>query len=229
MQSSPLRVIARIHTPHQQKFGIPRQSGMVEGLPSTIRFEPPYRDPNALRGLEGFSHIWVIWQFSESVSESWSPTVRPPRLGGNRRIGVFATRSPFRPNALGLSSLKLERIEWNETEGPILHVSGADLLDQTPIYDIKPYITFTDSHPDAVCGFTRDYQDYRLDVVIPPAIANKLPPEWRQPITDLLACDPRPSYQQDPTRVYGMTVADFEIRFTVTENLLTVVSIDRRV
>ena len=220
-----LEIIAKIYTAHKQKFGIPRQSGMVD-LPAQIIFEPKYRDPNAIRGLEGFSHIWVLWQFSEANTDGWQPTVRPPRLGGNRRMGVFATRSPFRPNSIGLSSLKLEKVEMTD-KGPVLHVRGADMLDGTPIYDIKPYIAFTDSHPDAVCGFTEEYKDYKLKVDFPEELLNGLPQDLKAPITELLACDPRPSYQSDPERIYGMEAAGYSIKFTVSGDTLTVTEISK--
>ena len=221
-----LTVIAKIHTLYKEKFGIPRQSGMVD-LPAEIIFEPQFRDPNAVRGLEGFSHIWLLWDFSEAESKNgvWQPTVRPPRLGGNTRMGVFATRSPFRPNGIGLSSVKLERIEIGR-QGPVLHITGADLLDGTPIYDIKPYIAFCDSHPDAVCGFSEGYKQYRLRVVFPEAEELKLPEELRERVTELLNFDPRPSYQADPERVYGMDIAGYSVKFTVDGDCLTVKSVE---
>ncbi len=219
-----LKVIAKIHTAHKEKFGIPRQSGMVE-LPAEIVFEPEYRDPNAIRGIDGFSHIWVLWQFSKAKCDTWQPTVRPPRLGGNKRMGVFATRSPFRPNSIGLSSLKLKSVELTADRGPVLHVLGADILDGTPIFDIKPYIAFTDSHPDAVCGFSEGYKEYKLKVEMPENA--DLPEDIKQNIIDLLACDPRPSYQNDPDRVYGLDVAGYSIKFTVGGETLTVVEINK--
>ncbi len=217
-----LTVIAKIHTLQKQKFGIPRQSGMVD-LPAEIVFEPEFRDPNAVRGLEGFSHIWLLWEFSEAKSSDgkWQPTVRPPRLGGNKRMGVFATRSPFRPNSIGLSSVKLERVEIGD-KGPVLHITGADLLDGTPIYDIKPYIAFCDSHSDAVCGFSEEYKEYRLKVNIPKEEAEKLPENLREQVIELLSCDPRPSYQNDPERVYGMDVGGYSVKFTVDGEFLKV-------
>ncbi len=217
-----LTIIAKIHTVHKEKFGIPRQSGMVD-TPAEIVFEPGFRDPNAVRGLEGFSHIWLLWDFSETKQEkgSWQPTVRPPRLGGNKRMGVFATRSPFRPNSIGLSSVRLERLEFGD-KGPILHVIGADLLDGTPIYDIKPYIAFCDSHPDAVCGFSESYKEYKLKVDFPEAEASKLPEALRRQASELLSLDPRPSYQTDKERVYGMDVAGYTVRFAVDGDTLTV-------
>ncbi len=221
-----LKVIAKIYTAHKEKFGIPRQSGMVD-LPAEIVFEPEYRDPNAVRGLDGFSHIWVLWQFSKAKVDTWQPTVRPPRLGGNKRMGVFATRSPFRPNSIGLSSLKLESVEQTADRGPVLHVTGADILDGTPIFDIKPYIAFCDSHPDAVCGFSEGYKEYKLKVEFEDGCLEKLSTDLVDPITDLLACDPRPSYQNDPTRVYGLDVSGYSIKFTVNGETLTVIEINR--
>jgi tRNA-Thr(GGU) m(6)t(6)A37 methyltransferase TsaA len=221
-----LKVIAKIYTAHKEKFGIPRQSGMVE-LPAEIVFEPEYRDPNAVRGLDGFSHIWVLWQFSEAKCDTWQPTVRPPRLGGNKRMGVFATRSPFRPNSIGLSSLKFESVELTTDRGPVLHVSGADILDGTPIFDVKPYIAFTDSHPDAICGFSEGYKEYKLKVEFLDGEIAKIDPELRDAVTELLACDPRPSYQNDPERIYGLDVSGYSIKFTVNGETLTVVSVTR--
>ncbi len=215
-----LEVIAKIYTVHKQKFGIPRQSGMVNS-PAKIVFEPKFRDPNAVRGLDGFSHIWVLWQFSEAKSDTWQPTVRPPRLGGNKRVGVFATRSPFRPNSIGLSSLKLQRVEQTD-KGPVLHVLGADILDGTPIFDIKPYIAFCDSHPDAVCGFSEEYKNYKLEVVFGEGVSDKISDDLRDIIIELLACDPRPSYQHDPERVYGLDVSGYSVKFTVCDDVLTV-------
>ena len=220
-----LKVIAKIHTAHKEKFGIPRQSGMVN-LPAEIVFEPEYRDPNAVRGLDGFSHIWVLWQFSEAKCDTWQPTVRPPRLGGNKRMGVFATRSPFRPNSIGLSSLKLESVELTTDRGPVLHVTGADILDGTPIFDVKPYIAFCDSHPDAVCGFSEGYKEYKLKVKMPEDA--DLPEEMRENIIDLLACDPRPSYQNDPERVYGLDVSGYSVKFTVDGEVLKVISVEKQ-
>lgn len=219
-----LKVIAKIHTGFKEKFGIPRQSGMVN-LPATIVFEPEYRNPDAVRGLEGFSHIWVLWEFSEAKSDGWQPTVRPPRLGGNKRMGVFATRSPYRPNSIGLSSLKLERVELTENKGPVLYVTGADILDGTPIFDIKPYIAFTDCHPDAVCGFTEGYKEYKLKVQFKDGLEKKIEPDLIDAVTELLACDPRPSYQNDPERVYGVSVSGYEIKFSVNGDTLTVIEV----
>ena len=217
-----MQVIARIRSEFPTKFGIPRQSGLVPETRATIVFEPEYRNPDALRGLEGFSHLWLIWEFSESVRDGWSPTVRPPRLGGNVRRGVFATRSPFRPNPIGLSSVRLEKICPTEDRGTVLLVSGADLMDGTPIFDIKPYIPYADAHPEALEGFTAQAGDYLLDVVFPPELEKLIPLEQRAALRGVLSHDPRPSYQADPTRVYGMRFAAFDVRFTVEEHTLTV-------
>lgn len=219
-----LRIIAHIRTPFKSKFGIPRQSGLAETIPAEIVFEPEYRNPDAVRGMDGYSHLWLIWQFSKAVREdgTWSPTVRPPRLGGNTRMGVFATRSPYRPNAIGLSSVKLESVEMTADRGPVLHVRGADLLDGTPIFDIKPYLPFTDSHPDAAGGFADEKKSYALEVDIPPALLEKIPPSDRDAIRAILSEDPRPSYQDDPERVYGMEYAGVEVKFTVEDGVLCV-------
>lgn len=217
--------IARIHTEFPTKFGAPRQSGLVP-LEAAIIFEPPYRDFSAVRGLEGFSHIWLIWQFSEAVDSKFSPTVRPPRLGGNTRMGVFATRSPFRPNHLGLSSVKLERIEKHPNLGPILYVSGADMINQTPIFDIKPYLPFTDSHPEATAGFAAAHVDDKLQVVFPGKWLALIPEHLRQGLYNVLEQDPRPAYVQDPARIFGLPFADFDIRFTVKKDILTVLHIE---
>ena len=221
-----LQLIARIHTELPEKFGVPRQSGLVPQLRGRIVFEPAYRNPDAVRGLEDFSHLWLIWQFSEAVRQDWSPTVRPPRLGGNRRMGVFATRSPFRPNHLGLSSVRLERVEQSEALGPVLHVCGADLMDGTPIFDIKPYLPYTDSHPDAVGGFTDGLESRCLRVECPPRLLECIPADSREGLLGVLAGDPRPRYQEDPQRVYGMGFAGQNVRFTVDGETLTVHSID---
>lgn len=215
-------VIARIHTDFPTKFGIPRQSGLVDALKAMIVFEPEYRNADALRGLEGFSHIWLIWEFSEAVRSEWSPTVRPPRLGGNTRMGVFATRSPFRPNPLGLSSVKLDGIELHPEFGPVLYVLGADLMDNTPIYDIKPYLPYTDSHPEAVGGFIDPLGERLLEVNFPEKWLNLIPKERQKALLGVLALDPRPSYQDDPKRVYGIEFAGFDIRFTVEGAALSV-------
>lgn len=227
IEGQSLKIIARIHTDFPTKFGIPRQSGLIDSLKGVVVFEPEYRNPDAIRGLEGFSHIWLIWGFSESVRDTWSPTVRPPRLGGNKRIGVFATRSPFRPNAIGLSSIKLEGIEFNTEAGPVLHVSGADLMNNTPIYDIKPYIAYTDSHPEAVGGFVDPLKNYLLEVEFPKELLEVIPLERREAIIGVLSHDPRPSYQNDSERIYGLEFAGFDIRFTVRDTALTVCEVVR--
>lgn len=221
-----IRPIARMKSDFPTKFGIPRQSGLVSELRSTIVFEPEFRNPDTLRGLEGFSHLWVIWQFSEAVRDSWSPTVRPPRLGGNTRMGVFATRSPFRPNNLGLSCVKLLGIEQTADSGTVIHVAGADLMDGTPIFDIKPYIPYSDSHPEAAGGFTDTAGDFLLDVVFPPELLCRLPEEKRAAAAAVLSHDPRPSYQRKPGRIYGLDFAGFNIRFRVEDHTLTVVSVE---
>ena len=222
-----MKIIARIRTDFKEKFGIPRQSGIAEELVGRIVFEKPYRSPDALRGIEGYSHLWLIWQFSESMRDAWSPTVRPPRLGGNRHVGVFATRSPFRPNPIGLSSVRLLRVEHTEREGDVLIVGGADLLDGTPIYDIKPYLAYTDSHPDAVCGFADDVRDYRLPVHFPPELLACVEESKRASLLTVLENDPRPSYRADGEREYGMTFASYEVFFKVEEGTLTVTRISR--
>ncbi len=217
--------IAHIESCFATKFGIPRQAGIVD-TPARIVFEPEYRVPEAVRGLEDFEYIWLIWQFSEAVRQDWSPTVRPPRLGGNRRMGVFATRSPFRPNALGLSSVRLTGIEQHATLGAVLHVTGADLMDGTPIYDIKPYLPYTDSHPDARSGFAPQAADSLLEVQCPQELLEVIPPALRQSLTALLAHDPRPQYQHDPGRLYGMEYGGCEIKFRVTGRTAVVERID---
>ena len=221
-----MKTIARIHTDFPTKFGIPRQSGIVASLRGRVVFEPEYRNAEAVRGLEDFSHIWLLWEFSEAVRDGWSPTVRPPRLGGNVRKGVFATRSPFRPNPIGLSSVKLESIEIDPKLGPVLHVSGADMMDGTPIYDIKPYIAYTDCHPDAVSGFASKPADYLLEVVFPEALLQKVEPSKREGLKAVLAHDPRPQYQDDPQRVYGMAFGELEVKFRVEGCQLIVVQVE---
>lgn len=216
--------IAHIRTDFKEKFGIPRQSGRVETL-GKIVFVPEYRSPEALRGIERFSHLWLIFDFSLAHREGFSPTVRPPRLGGNTRVGVFASRSPFRPNAMGLSSVKLVAVEHSEKDGDCLIVSGADLLDGTPIYDIKPYLPFTDSHPDAVGGYADEHLDHRLEVVFPEELLEKIPAEKRESAIGCLADDPRPSYQEDADRIYHMAFAENEISFTVSGKTLTVTDV----
>lgn len=224
-----MRVIAKIHTEFPTKFGIPRQSGIIESLQGTIVFEPEYRNPEAVRGLEEFSHLWLIWEFSEAVRDTWSPTVRPPRLGGNVRKGVFATRSPFRPNPIGLSSVRLEKIEMDPKLGPVLHVSGADLMDGTPIYDIKPYIAYTDSHPEAVSGFASKPAEYLLEVTIPDELLEKIPETQRESLISVLAHDPRPQYQDDPERVYGLAFGGLNINFKVEERQLSVIRVSKKI
>lgn len=220
-----LRAIARIHSDFPEKFGIPRQSGLVEDLQAEIIFEPMYRRVEAVRGLEGFSRIWLIWQFSRAVRENWTPSVRPPRLGGNQRVGVFATRSPFRPNPLGLSTVGLAGISYTQHTGPVLHVTGADLLDGTPIYDIKPYLPYADAYPDAQGGFTDWRARELLEVDFPPELLALVPEEKRAALLGVLAQDPRPAYQTEPSRIYGMAFSRWEIRFTVAQSRLTVVSV----
>ena len=220
-----MKIIARIHTPYKEKFGIPRQSGIADSIVSKIVFEPEYRRAEALVGLSGYSHIWVIWNFSESERDEFSPTVRPPRLGGNKRMGVFATRSPFRPNPIGLSSLKLVEIKETENEGTVLLVRGADMLDGTPIYDIKPYLPFTDSHPEATAGFAAEVFDYSIEVDFPPSLLMLVKEEYREPLIKILAEDPRPSYKKNSEKKYGMLFADYEIFFFVKNQLLTVVDV----
>ena len=220
-----MHVIARIHNDFPTKFGLPRQSGLVSGLRSMIVFEPEYRVPEALRGMEGYSHLWLIWQFHQAERDTWSPTVRPPRLGGNARMGVFATRSPFRPNPIGLSCVKLEAIQQDAKLGTVLIVSGADLMDGTPIYDIKPYLPYADCHPEAIGGFAHEVKDHAVEVVIPEEMLAKVPADKQEALQGVLAQDPRPGYQKDPERVYGFTFAGMEVRFRVAEDVLTVTEI----
>lgn len=222
MEKMELSAIAVLRSDFREKFGIPRQSGLVEELKARVVFFPEYQVREAFRGLEGFSHLWLLWGFSENRRDSWSPTVRPPRLGGNQRMGVFATRSPFRPNPIGLSCVKLERIELDSPEGPVLHVLGADLMDGTPIYDIKPYLPYADCRRSAVGGFAAELPGNRLTVEIPQSLLQKVPAEKRSALLAVLGGDPRPSYQNDPERVYGMSFAGFNIKFQVKENQLTV-------
>ena len=221
-----MKAIATMHSAFPSKFGIPRQSGLVSQLQSLVVFEPPYRNPDALRGLDGFSHLWLIWSFSQAIRSDWSPTVRPPRLGGNTRMGVFATRSPFRPNPIGLSSVKLEAIEEHPEFGTVLRVSGADLLDGTPIFDIKPYLPYTDAHPEALGGFTAGYQGYHLEVSFPQSLLEQIPLDLRDALTGVLAQDPRPSYQDDPKRVYGMAFSGWNIKCMVQDRVLTVTAVE---
>ena len=217
-----MKIIAKMKSDFPSKFGIPRQSGLVNELRSTIIFEPEYRNDNALRGLVDYSHLWIIWQFSEAIRDNWTPTVRPPRLGGNTRMGVFATRSPFRPNPLGLSCVKILGIERTQNYGTVIHVAGADLMDSTPIFDIKPYVPYCDCHPDAIGGFTQGAQTYILDVYVPDDQMKKIPKDKHQALLSVLSHDPRPSYQNDPERIYGMTFSKCNILFSVKDGRLTV-------
>lgn len=218
-------IIGHIHTDFSEKFGIPRQSGLVEELKASIIFLPEYRQPEAFRGLEEFSHIWILWQFHKAERENWSATVKPPKLGGNTRMGVFATRSPFRPNNIGLSSVKLDSIEFTKENGPVLHVSGADLLNGTPIYDIKPYLAYTDSHPEATGGFTEHIDTNPLIVEFPYNLLNLIPADKQAALLALLEQDPRPGYQHEPERKYGVAFAGYDVRFYVDGNYLTVVEV----
>ena len=218
-----IQPIAYFHSPMKSKFGIPRQSGLVSELTGHIVFEPEYRQIDAVRGLEDFDYLWLIWEFSENSEAKKSLTVRPPRLGGNRRMGVFATRSPFRPNNLGLSCVRIDRIEEDATLGPVIYVKGADLMDGTPIYDLKPYVTYADSHPEARSGFVDQQAWQELDVAIPSGIAKRFSPEDLTSLKKVLALDPRPRYQDNPERIYGMPFGTYDIRFKVTGRLLTIV------
>lgn len=224
-----IKPIAHIHTEFPTKFGIPRQSGLVDNLRGRIVFMPEYRNADALRGLEGFSHLWLIWQFSETKSKSWSPTVRPPRLGGNTRMGVFATRSPFRPNAIGLSSVRLVSIDYTSSDAPTITVAGADMMDGTPILDIKPYLPYTDCHCDAIGGFTDNHTATmeKLNVHIPSSLSSVIPEQALKALIGTLQCDPRPRYQHDPGRIYGMEFHGYEVKFSVDENALTVTDIEK--
>lgn len=221
-----LNIIARIHSEFPSKFGIPRQSGLVPSLRARIVFEPEYRNAEALRGIEEFSHLWLIWDFSEAHQAQWSPTVRPPRLGGNRRMGVFATRSPFRPNPIGLSCVELIEVDLNP-KNPTLLVGGADLMDGTPIFDIKPYLLTTDCHPEASKGFTQEHEDYQLAVEIPDNVVKKLKPEKLEKLREVLAQDPRPAYHHDENRVYGFPFDGYEVRFSVKSGTATVHTIHK--
>lgn len=227
MELPVLKSIAHIHNDYTAKFGIPRQSGLVEAVESVIIFEPEYRNVDALRGMDGYSHLWLLWVFSEAMRDTWSPTVLPPRLGGKTRMGVFATRSPFRPNPIGLSSVKLLGIDLHTKEGPVIHVAGADLMDGTPIVDIKPYLPFTDSHPDAVGGFSDPVRDYVLEVVFPDQWLAMVPERLRDPVFGLLAQDPRPSYQNDPDRIYGVAFGGYDFRFRVADGILTICEVEK--
>ena len=224
-QAIAMKIIARIRNDFPSKFGIPRQSGVVRELQGRIVFEPEYRNPDALRGLEGFDYLWLIWQFSEAVRDRWSPTVRPPILGGNTRMGVFATRSPFRPNSIGLSSVRLEGVELHTPDGPVLHISGADLMDGTPIFDIKPYLAYADSHPEAAQGFRGDGWKRQLQVEIPDNLLERVPEGKRAGLLGVLSNDPRPTYHEDEARIYGMPFGSQEIRFRVAQDRLLVVDV----
>ena len=229
METMEMHPIAHMRSDFPTKFGIPRQSGLVEELRSMIVFEPEYRNDDALRGIEEYSHLWLIWQFSQAVRQDWSPTVRPPRLGGNVRMGVFATRSPFRPNNLGLSCVRLLEVKHTQQYGTVLIVGGADLLDGTPIFDIKPYIPYSDSRPEAAGGFTDRVGDFLLDVKFPKELLEKLPADKQAAAVGVLSHDPRPSYQRKPGRVYGLNFAGFDIRFTVEGTVLTVQSVEKQI
>lgn len=222
-----MNAIAYIQSHFPTKFGIPRQSGLLNELTSKIIFHPPYRNPDALRGMEEFSHLWIIWEFSENKNKEWSPTVRPPKLGGNKRVGVFATRSPFRPNPIGLSCVKLEKIEYTASSGPVIYIKGADLMDGTPIYDIKPYLSYCDSHPDAVCGFAPEPSDTFRDVVIPDNLLNKLPEKLRSSLIEILKNDPRPGYKTDTALSFGFEFAGYEISFMGESGKITVTDINK--
>lgn len=226
-QTMQVRAIAHIQSGFTSKFGIPRQSGLSDALRARIVFEAEYRDPEALRGLDGYSHIWLLWQFSRVPQGQWSATVRPPRLGGNKRMGVFATRSPYRPNPIGLSCVKLEGISWDDPLGPVLEVAGADLLDGTPILDIKPYLPYTDAHPTATDGFAVPFARQMLRVIFPPELLSRLPQAHREAVFALLQQDPRPAYQEEPMRRYGMEYAGYDVRFTVCDGAATVVDVVR--
>lgn len=221
-----MKEIAHIQTDFTEKFGIPRQSGLIEETKAKIVFEPEYRTWDAFKGLEQYSHIWIIWKFSKAVRKNWSATVKPPRLGGNKRVGVFATRSPFRPNPIGLSSVKLESIQQDEALGTVLYVSGADLVNGTPIYDIKPYLAYTDSHPDAVGGFADEVRDYKLSVNFPKQLQEKLTPELVICVTKIIEQDPRPAYIEDEQRIYGVSYAGFNIKFEVIHSVATILEIE---
>ena len=226
MDNLTLKVIARIYTDFGEKFGVPRQSGLVPELTGKIIFEPEYRVPEALSGIEGYSWLWLLWEFSESPRNKWSPTVRPPRLGGNKKAGVFATRSPLRPNPVGMSSVKIEDIQLQTDEGPVIIVSGIDMMNGTPIYDIKPYLPHVDCHPEALGGFSGQFKDYRLKVECARELLVCFPPDKREALLGVLAQDPRPAYQNDPERVYGVNFAGRNVQFKVDGDWLTVCSVD---
>lgn len=221
-----MKIIAKIQTDMSDKFGIPRQSGIVKELTGKIIFEPEFRVKEALNGIEEFSHLWLLWEFSENKRDSWSPTVRPPRLGGEKRKGVFATRSPFRPNPIGMSCVKLERVEYTKALGPIIYVSGVDLMNGTPIYDIKPYITYTDCVPDAVQGFAEEYKNYALNVDFPQELLDRIPKDKQAALIGILRHDPRPAYQNTSDRIYGVRYMNFDVHFKVKNDTLTVTDIN---
>ena len=227
MDLPQFHIIAHIENDFTAKFAIPRQSGLVDSVISRIVFTPEYRNETALRGMEGYSHLWLLWVFSQAIREHWSPTVLPPRLGGKTRMGVFATRSPFRPNPIGLSSVRLHGIDLHSPDGPVLYVAGADLMDGTPILDIKPYLAYTDSHPDAKGGFSDPVRDYALEVQFPPALLAQVPEHLRESAIAILAQDPRPSYPHDPERIYGAAFGGWDFRFQVRDNVLTVVEVEK--
>lgn len=224
-ETMTIRPIAHIKCDFTDKFGIPRQSGLIESVRAKIIFLPEFRNPDAFRGIEGYSHLWLLWQFSESLRDNWSPTVRPPRLGGNKRMGVFASRSPFRPNPIGLSSVRLISVDLETTKGPVLEIAGADLLDGTPIYDIKPYLAYTDSHPEASSGFALTSEAAKMSVKLPRAVPEEIDPEQLQRIVDILSEDPRPGYQKDPDRVYVFEYADLSVSFKATDSEIEVIQI----
>jgi len=225
--SLALRPIAKVHTDFSSKFGIPRQSNIVEELKGTIVFETEFRNPDAVRGLEDFDYIWLLWEFTETKRENWKATVNPPKLDKNVKLGVFATRSPYRPNPIGLSSVKLECIEYTEELGPVIHILGADILDGTPIYDIKPYIPYADAHPEASHGFAGEYVGKELEVIFPEVLLEEIPEEKREALFGVLRQDPRPSYMKYPKRRYGVEFAGYDVRFHVNENVLTVCEIEK--
>ncbi len=217
--------IAHFHSPFTSKFGIPKQSGLVTNIPGRIVFVPQWRNVDALRGIDGFDYLWLIWEFSANRHATSSPVVRPPRLGGNQSVGVFASRSPFRPNPLGLSAVRLQKVEWESAEGPVLHVQGADLMDGTPIYDVKPYVEYADSHAGIRSGFVDTHQWQSLQVVFPDELQSKIPTHLYDSLVETLSLDPRPAYQKDPQKVYGMPFGGYDVRFTVDGNILTVIEI----
>lgn len=222
-----LRPVARVHTDFAGKFGIPRQSGLVPELTAVLEFLPEFRSPEAVRGLEAYTHLWLIWEFSANADKGWSPTVRPPRLGGNKRVGVFASRSPFRPNSLGLSCVRLLEVRMDPAKGPLLLLGGADLMDGTPVYDVKPYVPYADSHPEASGGFTDEFDWHPLEVDFPGELLERFPADKREALLGVLAQDPRPAYQEDPKRVYGFTFGGWDLRFSVAEGTLRVLEVKK--